>query len=80
MFADRGRDAMLSPLVRAGTLGRVVDALLTNIKLERCTSQIFLSSSDVMNSGVFRPRGIRSAASPFQQRGLSALQATEGGP
>jgi hypothetical protein len=67
-------------LVRAGTLGRVVDALLTDIKLERCTSQIFLSSSNVMNSGVLRPRGIRSAVSPFQQRLLWALQAIEGTP
>jgi len=51
---DRG--AILSSLVRAGTLSCVVDALLTDIKFERCTSQIFLSLGRVMNRSALRPR------------------------
>ncbi|WP_164718558.1 MULTISPECIES: hypothetical protein [Bradyrhizobium] len=40
--ADLFRIVIMSPLVRAGTLGCVIDAGLTDIKLARRASQIFL--------------------------------------
>ncbi|WP_347339414.1 hypothetical protein [Bradyrhizobium stylosanthis] len=74
--ADLFRIAIMSPLIRAGTLGCVIDAGLTDIKLDRRTSQIFLWFNRVMNRRVRRHRPEVSSATTSRSRSRHDRQAS----